>query len=682
MLNRLSGVYRPEIDSLRAIAVLSVIFFHCDFSFFHGGYVGVDVFFVISGFLMGNILLGEIDNRTFRFSAFFLRRFNRIFPALIIVLLVTLVASLVILDLPAVISLSESSLASLLSVSNIYFGFSGGYFSENLSLAPLLHTWSLSVEEQFYIVFPLILILVSKFNNDRYALWISVCALVSFLLSIGFGESHPTVNFFGLPTRGWELLVGGLGSCFVRRNGISVNSGLWVLGLLLIFFSVMTFSSHDLWPGWLTLFPVIGTLVCLVSRPNDGLFFDVLTGSLLRRIGLISYSLYLWHQPVLAFGRYLLGASILTIWQLLPLFGVIVLLSTLSFKYIEQPFRSRERLRWQFFHSFLFVLIVSVVIGNGFVLSGRDSREQWMARELIQQGSVPFRNVDERKFVIHYLDMAVSHEPFNTVIVGSSRLMALDSEIVGDPALNLSVSSAQTEDLVALSVGAMSRANFSRLVLGVDPSMIMKDWPKYHQWKTYKGLYEIATDFEESNGVGDKLGKARAFIDAFSSSDPSRFQSWYENVNRPSLVNNTNESEIVTKRIAGGSLVYSQSYTEQNFEKTRRDVQTLALERLNDITMSSSELIKIFNLVDSFQDRGVAVEIVLSPYHPSLHSQFPSIKQHLDDLEARLKTEFESRKVVIRGSFSSVTVGCDSDQFFDAEHFSKNCMKNAFNHIP
>jgi peptidoglycan/LPS O-acetylase OafA/YrhL len=197
--------YRAEIDGLRALAVVPVILFHAGFELFSGGFVGVDVFFVISGYLITTILIEDVKSNTFSIVKFYQRRVRRILPALITVCLATIPLSYIYLDPVSFTDFGKSLLSVSAFVSNIYFALSGGYFAEYVAAKPLLHSWSLSVEEQFYIVFPLIVLMCSRFRVLNLTAIISVLSLLSITLAILLVEVYPRIAFFGLPTRAWEL---------------------------------------------------------------------------------------------------------------------------------------------------------------------------------------------------------------------------------------------------------------------------------------------------------------------------------------------------------------------------------------------------------------------------------------------------------------------------------------------
>lgn len=338
--------YRAEIDGLRAISVIGVLFYHAGLSF-PGGYVGVDVFFVISGFLITSIIFRGIQNETFSMSEFWGRRIKRILPAVSALIIAVLIAGTVILDPASLISLAESAFSQCTMWANFYFNnASTGYFHAKTELMPLLHMWSLSVEEQFYLFLPLLLVLLFKYL-PRYVFPVLVAtALFSFVLSIFITQSNQSQAFYLLHTRAWELLAGtllALGNNKVRMPKIT-SEILAMTGLTLIIASMFILNIHSVFPGLNALFPVAGAVVFIAATGCH----PTLAGRLLSIrpivfIGLISYSLYLWHWPLFAFSRHLMvDADTLTVKLLLLVLSIV--LGYLSWRFIETPFRRKDLL--------------------------------------------------------------------------------------------------------------------------------------------------------------------------------------------------------------------------------------------------------------------------------------------------------------------------------------------------
>jgi peptidoglycan/LPS O-acetylase OafA/YrhL len=333
--------YRADIDGLRAIAVILVIFFHTNIPYFSGGFVGVDVFFVISGFLITSIILKDIENGRFSVVRFYERRIKRIFPALFTVIFATLLAGSIIFDANAFKDLGQSTMATTLFASNILFLYRSNYFDLSSLQKPLLHTWSLAVEEQFYMFFPLILVAVSKFFNKRFIFWLVVIWLLSFAGSVWEIDHDRMATFYQLPTRAWELLSGALlavnavpaAKSNFRKNLLSLS------GIALILYSSIFYSEKTIFPAYNAILPVLGSCLLIHSGKNGVTGFS----SLLSRrsvvyVGHASYSLYLWHWPLIAYTRYVLYRDP-TLPESIVLIIVTFIISALSLKYVEQPFR-------------------------------------------------------------------------------------------------------------------------------------------------------------------------------------------------------------------------------------------------------------------------------------------------------------------------------------------------------
>ncbi len=360
--------YRADIDGLRAIAVLAVIFFHADIPGFSGGFVGVDVFFVISGFLITSIILKEIHDGTFSIAKFYERRIRRIFPALFPVIAFTLAVGILIFDYKTFKQLGQSITGTTLFVSNILFWMQSGYFDSPSLQKPLLHTWSLAVEEQFYIFFPLFLAGINKFLNKKYLPWILFIGLLSLITSILGVYSHPDATFYLVPARTWELLAGSILALRViapPRSNL-LRSLLAIAGLGLIFYSVVFYTRFTIFPGHNAILPVLGTSFIIHSGIEGSSSIGKMLGfKPLVFIGLISYSLYLWHWPLIVFAKYLVFREIST----LEVSGIILItfiISALSLKYIEKPFRGNQPIipeRKKLFAFSVLIMMIASIIG-------------------------------------------------------------------------------------------------------------------------------------------------------------------------------------------------------------------------------------------------------------------------------------------------------------------------------
>lgn len=294
--------YRPEIDGLRAIAVLPVVLFHSGIDFFSGGFVGVNVFFVISGYLITKIIYSETKNGTFTITRFYQKRLDRLLPVLLVVLLFVAGAAYFTSPPQELSSISKSILAALTFTSNIFFWLESDYFAASAFTLPLLHTWSLGIEEQFYIFFPLFLILTYRLRIHKLA--VAAAAITSFAIALYFIKTSPPATFYLLPSRAWELLLGSILALnfLPRLNSTTVSNLISAAGLILISASVLMLSKSSVFPGVNALPPTIGAMLIIygTSHPQN-LIKRLLSLKALTLTGKASYSIYMWHWPIIVF---------------------------------------------------------------------------------------------------------------------------------------------------------------------------------------------------------------------------------------------------------------------------------------------------------------------------------------------------------------------------------------------
>ena len=339
--------YRSEIDGLRALAVVPVILFHAGFDWFAGGFVGVDVFFVISGYLITTIIINELAEDNFTIANFYERRARRILPALFFVMLVCLPFALIILPPASLKMFGQSLIATSSFLSNILFWQQSGYFDTSSELKPLLHTWSLAVEEQYYIFFPLFLLATWKLGIR----WIVIILSVLFVASLGVAQwgaiNIPNAAFFLLPTRGWELLIGVFLAFYLNKfsylKSFAVNQALSFAGFMMIGYSIVVFDETTPFPGFYALLPTVGTGLLILSAVPKTVVHKLLSLSPFVGIGLISYSAYLWHQPILAFTRGISLEETSYCYLIVSCLSSLVL-GYISWRWIEKPFRNRKRI--------------------------------------------------------------------------------------------------------------------------------------------------------------------------------------------------------------------------------------------------------------------------------------------------------------------------------------------------
>ena len=356
--------YRAEIDGLRALAVLPVILFHAGFEWFSGGFVGVDVFFVISGYLITTIIISEMAEGKFSIVNFYERRARRILPALFFVMAACLPFAWLWLTPTDLKDFGQSLVAVSTFSSNILFWLESGYFDTAAELKPLLHTWSLAVEEQYYILFPIFLMLTWRLGIK----WVLVFLSVVFLLSLGIAQwsayKSPSTAFFLLPTRGWELLIGVFAAFYLKYNphlkSHTLNQALSLFGFGMIVYSIIAFDETTPFPSLYALIPTIGTGLLILCAVPKTYVHKLLSLRFIVGIGLISYSAYLWHQPLLAFTRHRLLGEVSEL-ILIALCLISLVFAWFSWKFVEAPFRNKKTFTRNkiFFFSMACIIIFS-----------------------------------------------------------------------------------------------------------------------------------------------------------------------------------------------------------------------------------------------------------------------------------------------------------------------------------
>ena len=347
-------IYFPAIDGLRAVAVLAVVLFHFDFSLLSGGYVGVDIFFVISGYLITRNILVQLSNRQFSLADFYIARFRRLIPALLATIAATLAAGILLYSPDALIRLAGSAISGTLSLANIRYWQNSGYFDVDSASKPLLHLWSLSVEEQFYFIWPLILLFCFRVFRNQKSTTIAVAsiALLSFILAQYTVTRQPSTAFYLMPFRAYEFALGALlTSVEFKLNPqgkpcVKWPSTIGVMGLILIAVSMLHFDKSTPFPGWYSLLPCLGAVMLLSGRESP-VIQTLIANRPMLGIGKISYSLYLVHWPIwvmLSFwyfspftGLQKLGICVLTLLSAMALYFLV----EKRFRYSRSPSKNR-----------------------------------------------------------------------------------------------------------------------------------------------------------------------------------------------------------------------------------------------------------------------------------------------------------------------------------------------------
>ena len=491
--------YRPDIDGLRAIAVLSVIVYHAKISInnsylLNGGFLGVDIFFVISGYLISTIILEEIkEKKNFSFINFYERRLRRIVPVLFVVFLFTFYLGFLFLEPDFLIDLSKSTISSLFFFSNIFFYSTGiEYGAQSSLIIPLLHTWSLSVEEQFYIIFPIALFIIYNLKKNKYFIIIFIL-VVSLIGADVLSRYNQDLNFYILSSRAWELMFGVI-CALIKTDGYKDNISrknyeiIHLIAILLILSSFVIFSDENRNPSLITLIPILGTVLIIFFDNRNTLIMKILKLRIFVFIGLISYSLYLWHYPFFAFSRIIFDNSyqhINLIKLVVPI--IILILSILTYFLIEKPFRNKNFIPRKIFFIilglfFIFILLLnlSVIKNNGFTKRLPKILQENVS--LNDRGKLKDENgiCDER--LSNFCKFGLIENP-RIILLGDSQMAAIEYELKEEAIKNnFSFSSITKMSCIYLP-------NFDRL--NIKNNLIDKDCDSSAQ--------QIKKDFLEDN---------------------------------------------------------------------------------------------------------------------------------------------------------------------------------------
>ncbi len=412
--------YRKEIDGIRALAVISVILFHAGFSTFSGGFFGVDIFFVISGYLITKVIVEELENGAFSLLNFYERRIRRIIPALSFVMLCTLPFAWLWMMPQDLKEFSQSLVSTPLFLSNFLFYLTSDYFSTSSEFIPLIHTWSLAVEEQYYILFPLFLMFIWKLGKKWSIFLLSIIAITSFLIAKNNSLTKPLYAFYMLQSRAFEILIGAIIALLIKNKEelfykesptrivviyqkykSIIYQSLSIAGLAMMIYAILFFDKNNQNPTLFALITAIGTGLVLAFATNKNFIGKFLSHKILVGIGLISYSAYLWHQPLFAFARVKAIDNNLSQIFLIFLSLSSFLLAFFSWKYIENPFRNKSKITRKaiFILSFLFSFLL---ISIGLIIFENHGFKNRLNSE--QQKIISFQNDDKlRKDLREYI---------------------------------------------------------------------------------------------------------------------------------------------------------------------------------------------------------------------------------------------------------------------------------------
>ncbi|MDC0466446.1 acyltransferase [Gammaproteobacteria bacterium] len=426
--------YRRDIDGLRAIAILPVIFFHAGFNSFDHGYLGVDIFFVISGFLITSFILNDLKKEKFNVLNFFDRRARRIMPGLVFIMLASIPLAILYMQPDDLENFGQSLFATSLFSNNFLLYLTSGYWDIGSEFKPLLHTWSLSVEEQYYLIFPFLMLLIWKLNSFKWMVSIFVFIAISSFFYYYFGsfdnESIESIesraSFLLLFGRAWQILLGAIGALIAYETIYKTGSlkkfyreFICMLGLFLIFLSMFSFLMFDINQIYLPVLASLGSFLLLIFSSQNLISTAVLRSRLFVWIGLISYSLYLWHQPLFAFAR-IRSFDEPSFISMILLMIFLVPLAVLSFK-LEKFFKSSEHVNHKIFYSSLVVsLLIICSVGLTFHFSNGFYKNY---QELTAPYLVEDKFYDNDGYIVDafkYQDIEFSGNKRNLIITGDS----------------------------------------------------------------------------------------------------------------------------------------------------------------------------------------------------------------------------------------------------------------------
>lgn len=443
--------YRSEIDGLRTIAVLSVILYHAQIvvfghDFFKGGFVGVDIFFVISGYLISRILLSELfEKGKISFLQFYERRARRILPILFTVFIVSFPLAYKYLMPHQFVEYAHSILSATFFGSNIFFYFTNTqYGAEDSLLQPFLHTWSLGVEEQFYILIPIVLILANKFAKNHLVTIITILILISLTYANWQSTENTQLNFFMLTSRLWELGIGSLLAFYELKYGNIKNElpnqTMPLLGLAMIAYSIVFFNNQTPHPSFITLLPTLGTaLIILYSANKTDLVGKVLSWKPIVGIGLISYSMYLWHYPIFAFVR--LADSNVSNDEKYLLLLLTISLSIFSYFLIEKPFRNKQYFNFKSFIIILLMIFIVIVMKNLYVINSDGISSRFDKFSFTKEYNWNYDELHKLRNSVKINSEFKSKDLKNVLVIGNSHAKDLNNSIQLNEKLNSIISS-------------------------------------------------------------------------------------------------------------------------------------------------------------------------------------------------------------------------------------------------
>lgn len=666
--------YRPEIDGLRAVAVIAVILFHAKFPLFRGGYIGVDIFFVISGFVITISILKDLDSNRFRLSDFYERRARRILPALIVTSVITVIAGWILMNPIELAKLGEALIGVATFSSNVIFYKSHGYFDVANDTNPLIHTWSLSVEEQWYLIFPFLFLALWRFSRERIFLLLCILTVTSFAMSEWGWRNHPVASFFIVVTRAWELLSGSIAAFVAYRKSPKESEIFALIGVLLIFAPIFFYDEFMPSPSFYTLVPVGGAILILLFSGPSTLVGQWLSAKLAIQIGLISYSAYLLHQPIIAFSKLYKNEVGLTLTHSTIVFVLNLSLAYLLWKYIEFPIRQGKIFKKkELFFVGLTCLATLGIIGFLSKKVAGPPIELAIAEKLSKVEFVYFSNLDERIFTEARLSLPIRRP--EVVIMGSSRVLQISSKTIGESSLNLGVSGASVEDYVAFVGEAVAKLRPRDVYLGADPWLFNVN-DEQDAWQSSTALYKkwerrmVTGEFSEPPTNSDVTNEINGSRHKYNF-----VRSLYFLVsNGRSIVAKNGDVETIPKKAYDGFLIYDSNYSTKPNEIIRKSFDNDIDYGMKNFEFDKAAYYKYRLLIDWLKMNGVKPHIVLTPMHPELYERFKNKRPIILDSESQFRKIGDDLRVEVIGSYDPNKTKCYASDFYDGLHPRETCM--------
>ena len=666
--------YRAEIDGLRTLAVIPVILYHLDFQLFSGGYVGVDIFFVISGFLISTIIFEELENKKFNLVNFYERRTRRILPALLFTLIISIIFSWILLQPYEFIKFHKSLFSVLTFSSNIFFLRDGDYFITDSSLKPLLHTWSLAVEEQFYLFFPIFLLLIQKLNRKIIFLILLFITITSLIICYVGSIYFKSPNFYLLPSRFWELSIGSITALkinyFKKISYSKINELFGITGLALILFSIYFFDENTPFPSLFTLLPTCGAALIIIFVSSEDKVGQFLSNKIFVTFGLLSYSAYLFHQPIISFFKIYTERDLSVSYKFVIL-ALTFLLSYLSYRFIELQFKNKIAFSRKAIFSLTICMSFCLILYSIFIFRFVNfPYEKDLAFKLSRSNVIIATNMDERKFTkfrIEYL----KQKP-DILVIGSSRIMQVSSSPSLGNVLNLSVSGASIEDQITFSVLALQKFTPKAVYLAADPWLFNEN-SNQNRWLSIKDEYEYSLGVI-STPVFIKPGSNNSNV----KDSRNVFFKLYKGINifYSKIVSTDQNSGIYDKIRNDGSRIYNSTYSNLNLIEKRSGFQDILTYSMKNFNFSRNKWDNFSKLIDYIKNKKIKIFLVLSPYHPELYERIKSDNRQFLISENIFNSLAKEKSIPIIGSYDPEKCGCSEIDFFDGMHPKDNCINN------